>query len=127
MDEVRCDDLTEVKALIMSSRAVSLLLSGCVLPVSYLRDIIHQLFECTYTLQRLTLFDMDLKPIEEDIDELLEGLVSFHESGQAQIKLCLWIGRVKNERRNLSRAFIDKWTPCCKKIKSIHCWRIGDA
>ena len=125
MHEVRCDDLTGVNAPIMSSRAASLHLYQCDLPVSYLRDIIHQLFECSHTLQYLNLEAMDLKPIEKDIDELLEGLVSFHESGKARSKLLLGMGGYENES-NLSQEFVDKWRPRCKRIKSIDCSRIGD-
>ena len=125
MLEVRCDDLT-VKAPIMSSRAASLYLYACDLPVSYLREIIHQLFKCSHTLQYLELIYMDLKPIEKEIDELLERLVSFHESGEAQIKLRLWIEGNDEQRNNLSQEFIDKWRPRCKRIKSIDYMGIGD-
>ena len=122
---VRCEDLT-VKAPTMSSKAASLIIHQCALPVSYFRGIIRQLFECTHTLQRLDLRFMDLKPIEKDLGELLERLVSFHESGEAQISLWLGIGSDKRLRSNLSQEFVDKWRPRCKKIKSIDCRLIGD-
>ena len=127
MEEVRCEDLTEVKAPILSRRAASLQLLQCALPVSYLRDIIHQLLECTRTLQKLELSFMDLRQIEEDIDELLERVVSFHESGKAQIKLVLDIGGDEEDGlSNLSQNFADKWRPCIERIKSINCRWMGD-
>ena len=125
MEAVRCDDLT-VKAPTMSSRAVSFVLVKCILPVSYWRDIIRQLFECIHTLQYLGLSGMDLKPIEKDIDELLERLVSFHESGKARSKLWLDIGGDCEQRGNLSQEFVYKWRQRCKRIKSIDYSGIGD-
>ena len=125
MEEVRCEDLT-VKAPIMSSKAVSLNLIRCILPVSYLRGIIHQLFECSHTLQSLELSDMDSKPIEKDLDQLLERLVSFHESGKAGSNLMLVIGGYADERSYVSQEFVDKWRPRCERIKSIDCQLIGD-
>ena len=129
MHDVRCESSTAeelplIRAHARSARLVNLI--RCALPMSYLRHILHQLSQSVDTLQFLNLEDMDLKLIETELDELLEWLVSHHESGKAQSKLILTIVGSEEEPTNLSQDFVDKWTRLCKGIESITPCDIGD-
>ena len=126
MEEVRCESLTAEELPLISAHARSLILIQCTLPMCYLRYIVRQLSQSVHTLQNLELSDMDLNPIEKELDELLERLVSHHESGKAQSKLILIIGGDKEEPSNLSQEFVKKWTQRCEGIESITRCDIGD-
>ena len=109
---VRCDDATEVEAPILSRNIQSLLIGLCKLSSSFMRNILQQLHNCI-TLTYLELDHVDLSEIEEDLDKLLDNLVSNHEKGLSQEKL-----RIRTE---LSEEFAAKWNERCKRITSIDC------
>ena len=125
MWDVTCNSL-EAPRLI---KPVIVDLYDCELPEDFMQILLGQLIECHCgeTLQVLQLIEMDLRPFESLIDELLEDLVAHHEAGLAQRKLVLWLTGNKrfNRPTNLSREFVEKWRNRCEKVDSIHC-RIGD-
>ena len=126
MLEVRCESSTLDELPLISAHARSVNLIRCALPMRYLRYIFRQLFQSVNKLQSLELSYMELKPIEAELDELLERLVSHHESGKAQSELILIIVGTKEEPTNLSPEFVDKWTGRCEGIESITRCDIGD-
>ena len=91
-----------------------LFLSGSDFSGPFIRKLLHQLFGCSDSLEILWLDGMNLKPIERDLNELLEDIVPHHEAGSAQRKLRLWLGKDpfdnydKEEmyRTNLSEVFL---------------------
>ena len=115
MWDVRCKDLTEAEAPVMSRETRSVYLYYCILPASFIRSILHQLFCSRDSLSNLQLHFMDLRDVEDDLDKLLEHLVSHHESGLAQ-KL-----RMDFVRSKLSEKFVQKWSQWCEGITSIEC------
>ena len=115
---VRCESSIEDELPLISAHALSLYITYCTLPMCYLRYIVRQLFQSINTLQCLALRFMELKPIETELDELLERLVSHHESGKAQSKLLLIITGDKGPS-NLSQEFVKKWKERCKGIEII--------
>ena len=125
MEEVRCESSTLEELPLISAHTRSVNLIRCALPMSYLRYLFRQLSQSVNTLQYLNLEGMDLKPIETELDKLLERLVSHHESGKAQSKLILMIIGSKEEPTNLSEEFVNKWTERCEGIESITRCTIG--
>ena len=120
-------DLTAVGVPVMSKNTQSLVLSR--LPVSYLKNILPQLFRCSDSLKRLELYEMDLKEVERDIDELLEHIVSQHETEQftGNLRLSILGGSKAVENKDgtvwsitdLSDEFIDRWRRRCEAISTI--------
>ena len=102
---LNCDNFTNVEVPVMSKNTRSLLLIQCDLPVfiasSFVSNILHQLFDCA-TLQMLHFAQLSLQA--EDLDKLLENIVSSH-----QRELKLWF-----EFNNLPREFKQKWIKRCK-------------
>ena len=98
------------------AKTQSVILGQCVLPEHFLMKILRQLLGCGETLQSLSLYNMDLKPHESFLDELLEDLVAHHEAGLPQRKLILNLGY-----NNLSEEFVEKWSNRCEKVDSINC------
>ena len=97
-------------------------LSLCELQDVFIKILLRQLIECHCgeTLQRLELCDMNLRPFESLLDELLEDLVAHHEVGLAQRELRLWIKGLII-RTKLSEEFVEKWRNRCAKVDSIYC------
>ena len=127
MVAVRCKDLTAADAPKISRNVRSVYLERCALPVSYLRSIGNQLLECGATLQGLYLIGMGLSDVEEDLDKLLERIVSLHESGGTYTHLILKITGDGNERTNLSQEFMQKWNKRCKWVPFLSIdWLICD-
>ena len=95
----------------------------------FIRKLLHQLFGCSDFLEILWLDGMNLKPIERDLDELLEDIVPHHEAGSAHRKLRLWLGKDlfdnydKEEmyRTNLSEVFVEKWMNRCDEVWTMDC------
>ena len=112
MGNVYCGDASEAEAPILSRNIQSLLIGFCKLSSSFMRNILQQLHNCI-TLTNLELDHVDLSEIEEDLDKLLDNLVSNHEKGLSQEKL-----RIRTE---LSEEFAAKWNERCKRITSIDC------
>ena len=83
---VKCTDLRAAEAPILSKNTQTLKFDNCYLHESYLRSILHQLFHCSNALQMLCMINTDLRPVEENLDELLECLVSLVELR----RLCSW-------------------------------------
>ena len=95
---------------------------GCNLQDVFIKILLRQLFGCGETLQELWLNNMNLRPFESLLDELLEDLVAHHEAGLAQRKLDLELRGYKDyEPTNLSEEFKKKWRNRCEKIDSIVC------
>ena len=115
MFHVDCDDATEAEAPILSRNIQSLYIFCCKLPSSFMRNILRQLHDCV-TLTNLKLSDMDFREVEEDLDKLLDNLVSNHEKGLSQEKLTISI-----TISILSEEFAAKWKSCCEGITSIEC------
>ena len=118
IQNMRCDFTTAEAPTLSNVR--SLIVANCVVPVSFLKNIMHQLLSCRDTLQHFVLSKMDLRELEPLMDELLEYLVSHHERGLAQTKLRLWLGD-DYYPTNLSEQFETKWQQCCEGVKSIDC------
>ena len=110
---VRGLDLTEAEAPVMSRETRSVNLTHCTLPPSFIRSILRQLFcsSDSLSLMDLSFNEMDLRDGEDELDKLLEHLISHHESGLAQRKLWLKVW--------LSEKFIKKWRKRCEGITSI--------
>ena len=102
------------------SNPQSVILDQCVLRDEFLMKILYQLCGCGHTLQCLRIYNMDLKPYEALLDELLDDLLGHHgsnrEAGLAQRKLMLQLGY-----NNLSEEFVKKWMNRCRRIDSIDC------
>ena len=123
MQHVICRDLPSVVEVpIMSGNARSLTLVKCDLPVRFMRNILRQLIDSgCVTLQLLWLYKMDLSPWEEELDELMEQLVSHHAAGEAQGMLRVWLGdKDLKVKTNLSEEFEEKWRRRCTYL-SIEC------
>ena len=80
-----------------------------------MRNVLQQLHNCI-RLTNLDLISVDLTEVEEDLDQLLDNLVSNHEKGLSQKKLTI---RIKGHR--LSKEFAAKWNKRCEGITSIYC------
>ena len=80
-----------------------------------MRKLLQQLQDCV-TLTNLTLQYVYLIEVEEDLDQLLDNLVSNHEKGLSQEKL-----RISMDDNELSEEFVAKWNSRCKGITSIDC------
>ena len=127
MHTVRCESSIADELPIISAHVRSVSLMQCAVPVCYLRYLFHLLSQSVNTLLNLELGYMDLKPIETELDELLELLVSHHKSGNAQSKLILYIAGSEKEPTNLSPEFVNKWQKRCEGIESIDSVIIRDA
>ena len=103
MFKVYCDDATEAEVPILSRNIRSLYIYSCHLSPSFMRNVLQQLHDCI-TLTNLELTHMDLIEVEEDLDELLDNLVSNHEKGLSQEKL-----RITMWENRLSEEFVAKW------------------
>ena len=126
---VHCRDLPAVEAPIMSRNAQSLRFAFCILTVGFMKSILCQLIisRCV-TLQMLRLEWIDfslveghfsgLGAVEEELDELMEQLVSHHEAGTAQEKLNVML-KEEVTKRYLSGEFMAKWSRRCQGITSI--------
>ena len=117
---VHCHDATEAEAPILSKDSQSLFIDSCKFSSSFLRNILQQLHNCV-TLTNLELYDVDLSEVEEDLDQLLDNLVSNHEKGLSQEKL-----RITIYKHELSTMFVAKWKERCVGITSINCRIIFD-
>ena len=127
MEYVTCNSL-EAPRLI---KPVTVYLYQCKFPEGFMQILLRQLIECHCgeTLQSLWLEEMNLKPFESLLDELLEDLVAHYqrkrEAGLAQRKLKLKLWGDKKHLTNLSSRFVEKWRNRCEKVDSIYCV-IGD-
>ena len=106
-----------------------LFLSGSYFSDPFIRKLLHQLFGCSDSLEILWLDGMNLKPIERDLDELLEDIVPHDEAGLAHRKLRLWLGKDQYDaydeeemyRTNLSEVFVEKWMNRCDEVWTMDC------
>ena len=115
MKHVDCDGKTEAEAPILSRNIQSLYIRRCKLHFTFIRNIVQQLHNCV-KLMRLRLENMNLRALEQDLDELLDNLVSNHEEGSSQNKL-----RITMFETELSKEFVVKWNSRCERITSIEC------
>ena len=115
---VTCNSL-EAPRLI---KPVTVSLYLCEFPEVFMQILLRQLIECHCgeTLQRLQLSDMNLRPFQSLLDELLEDLVAHHEAGLVQRRLVLMLEGLI-QPTNLSEEFVKKWRNRCKKVDSIDC------
>ena len=118
MQNVRCDFTTVESPTLSNVR--SLILRNCAVPVSFVRNILHQLLSCGDTLQHFVLSKIDLRELEPEMDELLEYLVFHYEAGLAQTKLSIRLGN-HNDQTTLSEQFETKWQQRCERVESIDC------
>ena len=116
MLSVHYKDKTAAEAPKLSKHTQSIYLNQCSLQTSFMRDSFQQLHNCV-TLSRLELRLIDLREVEEDLNKLLDNLVSNHMKGLSQTKLKLWI-----TKHELSREFREKWRKRCYEIPSIDCY-----
>ena len=93
-------------------------LAICDLPDQFVRSLIQQLFEASDSLQELRLHEINFRPYESLLDELLENLVAHHETqkGQRELYLNLWLFEI-----NLSGDFCERWRERCEGVESINC------
>ena len=116
------EDLHASETLVIDRNCQSVSLYHCVVPESFLGNILHQLFRCIHSLEYLNLDAMNLGPFESLLDELLEDLVAYHEAQKGHRKLELRLrGHYLVESTNLSKQFVMKWNQRCKGIPSIDC------
>ena len=112
---VDCDDVTEAEAPILNRNIQSLYIGNFNISPIFMRIMLQQLHNCI-TLTNLELHGMYLRKVEEDLDQLMDNLVSNHEKGLSQKKL-----RILIERNVLSKEFATKWNERCEGITSIGC------
>ena len=117
---VRCDDATEAEAPLLSRNIQSLYINHCQFLSSFMRNILRQLHDCV-TLTDLKLDSVYLREVEENLDKLLDNLVSHHKKGLSQEKL-----RITIYKHELSTMFVAKWKERCVGITSINCRIIFD-
>ena len=115
MYSVHCSDATEAEVPFLSRDIRSLCIGVCKLPSSFMRHMLQQLHNCI-TLMHLELYVVDLREVEEDLDQLLDNLVSNHEKGLSQKKLS-----ISMKINELSKEFAAKWNERCEGITSIDC------
>ena len=115
MARVDYNDITETEAPIFSRNIRSLDIFNSWLSLCFIRKVLQQLHDCV-TLTLLKLEGLDLQEVEEDLDELLENLVSNHEKGLFQNKLT-----IEMEKSGLSEGFASKWNERCEGITRINC------
>ena len=116
MQQVHSAEATKAKVLILNRNIQSIHVSKCNFSFSFMRNIFQQLHDCM-RLTKIELIDMELREVEEDLDELLENLVSNHEKGLSHKKLTIDL-----KRNRLSEEFVSKWNECCEGIRSIDCY-----
>ena len=112
-------DFAAAEAPVMSRKSQSLTLYDCILPATFVRNILRQLFHCSNALRSIVLEDIDLREVEDDLDELLEHIVSYHKKGLAQQTLRLRLGGGIFTSSNLSEEFVKKWERQCRNVSSI--------
>ena len=110
MRKVRNQDLTKQDVPELSKNAHSLWVIDSELPVAFWRNILQQLIGCP-TLQLLWLQETNVGDVEEDLDKLLESIMSIHH----QRKLTLFL------QNKLSERFKVKWRNRCEGIRNIKC------
>ena len=103
MFQVYCDDATEAEVPILSRNIRSLYVGSSNLSSSFMRNILQQLQDCV-TLTNLNLQYVDLREVEEDLDKLLDNLVSYHKKGLSQKELTIRI-----DRNKAAEEFAAKW------------------
>ena len=97
------------EAPVMSRSTRSLWISYCDIPLSYLRSILRQVAQCA-ALRLFRLDGMDLQELEDDLDELLQKIVSQRQnSDEDQMSL-----KIAFCHSNLSDAFKNKWLARCE-------------
>ena len=109
MFDVDCSDATEAETPILSRNIQSLYIDSCKLSPSFMRNVLQQLHNCI-TLTNLELIGVALREVEEDLDQLLDNLVSNHERGLSQDELRIWI-----EGHRLSEEFAAKRASAVKE------------
>ena len=115
MSNVFCRDATEAEVPILRRNIQLLCVHSCHLSRTFLRNVLQQLHDCI-RLTYLRLKNIDLREVEEDLDKLLDNLVSSHENGLSQKKL-----RIRMDRNGLSTKLAAKWNKHCEGITSIDC------
>ena len=125
--DVTCEDFTDHinDTIRMSNKVRSLSIDECVLPEPFIRDLLRSCVDCGDSLQKLTLYRMNLSPFEPLLNELLEKLADYHKTGGAQRELTLWLGGSRKHPTDLSEQFEDEWTKRCRGIPSID-WDIDN-
>ena len=104
----------------------------CDLPVDYIRNIIRQLVEShCVTLQNCNFLSFDLSEVEDDLDDMLEHVVSHHERAPREQFLIVHYNkdahpilrklRLSMIGNNLSEDFEEMWTEICEGVPSIEC------
>ena len=109
------DDATDAEVPMLSRNIQSLIIESCLLSSSFKRNILRQLHNCV-ALRNLHLIEINLSELKEDLDQLLDNLVSNHEKGLSQGKLKIWI-----YDEELSEEFVSRWNERCEGITSIDC------
>ena len=132
IDRTRCQDVTASETPIMSDNARALSLGMSDLPATFISNIVRQLVgsQCV-TLQNCNFVSIDLSEVEDDLDELLDQVVSHHKLKyreqffevhyERDTDDTLGKRRLNLMRNNLSRDFENRWTVLCKRIPSIEC------
>ena len=111
MSGVSCEELTPEEQLILSEKARSIWFDEpCKLPVSFVKRLLHRL-SGSVTLQLLRLPGLNLKEIEEDLDELMESLLKSHPEMESEEAAYLSLERlaINLDNNQLSQTFKDKW------------------
>ena len=96
-----CVELTEAEVPILNKNIQSVKVIGSKLSASFVRSILHQLFDCL-TLKSIDLHFMDLHEIETDLDQLLENLSGHCLRQKTELRLIVTESMV-------STSFIKKW------------------
>ena len=113
MSNAFCRDATEAEVPILGRNIQLLCVHSCHLSRTFLRNVFQQLHDCI-RLTYLGLKNIDLREVEEDLDKLLDNLVSHHKKGLSKEKL-----RIRIKQHSLSEEFVAKWRRRCEGSTSI--------
>ena len=108
---VSCEEVTQEEQLILSKKARSIRFDEpCKLPMSFVKHLLRQL-SGSVTLQLLRLPGLNLKEIEEDLDEFMESLLVTHPEMESEREAILSFERltINLDNNQLSQAFKEKW------------------
>ena len=101
INEVTCKDVTPPEAPALSRNVQAICVVNCDLPISFWKNILHQLFDCVH-LRSLWFTNTNLHQLEENLDELFEHLNSNTRLTNHQVDVIL-------RENNFSRKFVKKW------------------
>ena len=110
LESVSCEELAPEQRPIISKNARSICFKQCKLPLSFLKDLLHQL-SGSVTLEVLHLPGMNLKAMEKDLDVFMNSLLESHPKMESE-KAALTASKnlkINLGNNQLSPTFKEKW------------------